>query len=167
VLDEPTNDLDVLTLAALEEALLEYRGTLLVVTHDRWFLDRIASSILAFEDTRVTQYQGGYSDWLERRPKPVRAVEPVAARTPEPAAREPKKKKGLTYAERLELEGLLDRVDAAERTVAALEAELSTPEFYAKSDADRRAALHRLEAARTEATTLAERWTELEDKGAS
>ncbi len=165
VLDEPTNDLDVLTLAALEEALLDYRGTLLVVTHDRWFLDRIASSILAFEHGRVTQYQGGYSDWLDKRPKPARPSEPAAARAPEPA-RAPKTKKGLTYAERLELEGLLDRVDAAERTVAALEAELSTPEFYAQSDADRRAALERLALARAEATRLADRWTELEDKGA-
>jgi ATP-binding cassette subfamily F protein uup len=171
VLDEPTNDLDVLTLAALEEALLEYRGTLLVVTHDRWFLDRIASSILAFEERHVTQYQGGYSDWYERRARTARAVELAAVRSAEPVRereREAKKKKsGLTYGERLELEGLLERVDAAEQTVVALEAELSTPEFYARPDADRRAFLERLATARAEATKLAERWTELEERKAT
>ena len=168
VLDEPTNDLDVLTLAALEEALLEYRGTLLVVTHDRWFLDRIASSILAFEGGRVTQYQGGYSDWYERRARTPRGVEPATARAPEPVReREPKKKSGLTYGERLELEGLLERVDAAEQAVVALEAELSTPEFYTRPEADRRAFLERLTTARTEATKLAERWTELEERKAT
>jgi ATP-binding cassette subfamily F protein uup len=163
VLDEPTNDLDVLTLAALEEALLDYGGTLLVVTHDRWFLDRIATSILAFEGGRVTQYQGGYSDWLERRPRRAREPEPPTAKplTPTPA---PKPRTGLTFAERKELEGLLDRVDAAEREVATCEAELATPEFYARPDAERRAFHERLASARAEAQRLAERWTELEER---
>jgi ATP-binding cassette subfamily F protein uup len=161
VLDEPTNDLDVLTLAALEEALLEYRGTLLVVTHDRWFLDRIATSILAFEDRRVTQYQGGYTDFAAKRVRATRAVEPEKAKA---AVRAPKVKRGLTYAERIELDGLLERVDEAEQKLAQLEAELVTPEFYAKPEADRRAFLERLEVARAEATRLADRWTELEAK---
>ncbi len=163
VLDEPTNDLDVLTLAALEEALLEYRGTLLVVTHDRWFLDRVASSILAFEHGRVIRYPGGYSDWLERRVAAQRVVESIPARVHE-RPREPKRKRGLTYAERIELEGLLERVDAAEGEVKALELDLCAPEFYLRSESDRRAFNERLALARAEAEKLARRWTELEER---
>jgi len=162
VLDEPTNDLDVTTLAALEEALLEYRGTILVVTHDRWFLDRIASSILAFEQTRVTQYQGGYSDWMERRERDRVVPAPEPAK-PVAAVQKPARK-GLTYAERLELEGLLEKVDAAEQEVARLEAELCAPEFYARPVEEQRAFTDGLAKARAEAARLAERWTELEER---
>src|SRR5690606_2878706 len=83
VLDEPTNDLDVATLGALEELVVEFGGTCLVVTHDRYFLDRIATAILAFEDDgRVTRYEGNYDAYLQRRPRPA-----GRRRSPTPSAR--------------------------------------------------------------------------------
>ena len=174
VLDEPTNDLDVTTLAALEQALLDYPGTLLVVTHDRFLLDRIATAVLVFEGGRVERHAGGYSDYLERRKQAIGAEgdEPERA---EPAAKKPagakeaKKeassgKRGLTWAEQRELEGLLDRVDQAEREVAALEAELGDASFYARSDGERRAFFERLAAAKAAAEAVTARWAELEER---
>jgi len=174
VLDEPTNDLDVTTLASLEGALATYPGTLLVVTHDRWFLDRIATSVLAFEDGRVTQYQGGYSDYLARMAaeKKAKAAEIAEAPAPAPAPAKdeakpkpkPKKKKGLTYAEEKELEGLLERVDEAESRVSTMEAEATEAAFYDRSDDARKAFFEALDVARSEAEALAMRWTELEER---
>jgi len=172
VLDEPTNDLDVTTLAALEQALLDYPGTLLVVTHDRFLLDRIATAVLVFEDGRVERHAGGYSDYLERR-KAARAEEAAAAEkserrepTAKPAAKKdaPAGKRALTWAEQRELESLFDRVDQAERQVAVLEAELGEASFYARSDAERRAFFERLEVAKTAAAAITARWAELEER---
>ncbi|MCA9706102.1 MAG: ABC-F family ATP-binding cassette domain-containing protein [Myxococcales bacterium] len=171
VLDEPTNDLDVTTLAALEQSLLDYPGTLLVVTHDRWFLDRVATSVLTFEDGRVIQYPGGYSDLLARR-KTAASAESLAAQ-PQPSSPSPSRKskaepaparRGLTWSEQRELEGLLDRVDEAEQRVAALQAELSDPAFYQRPDQERRAFFERLEAAQAEAEAVTERWAQLEER---
>jgi ABC transport system ATP-binding/permease protein len=168
VLDEPTNDLDVTTLSALEATLLEYPGTVLVVTHDRWFLDRIATSILAFEGDRAVQYQGGYTDWVEQRQLAIadaasertivkEAVAPARASTPAVAPRSK-----LSWSEQRELDGLLDRVDAAEQALAQVEAELASPELYALPEAKQREAFERAAAARAQAAALAERWAELE-----
>ncbi len=168
VLDEPTNDLDVTTLAALEQSLLEYPGTLLVVTHDRWFLDRIATSVLAFEDGQVVQYPGGYSDYLARRKTKVAEASADSRPSPTPRKASPapksKTKSGLTWAEERELEGLLDRVEKAEERVTALEAEAGEPAFYQRSDAERRAFFEQLETARAEAEAMSERWAELEER---
>jgi len=166
VLDEPTNDLDVTTLAALEESLIDYPGTLLVVTHDRWFLDRLATSVLAFDDGRIEQFQGGYSDYLEQR-KEAAAAGPAPetpAATAEKAQAEAPARRSLTWAEQRELEGLLDRVEQADARVGALEAEVAEPAFYQRSDADRREFFEQLEAARAEAETITERWAELEER---
>jgi ATP-binding cassette subfamily F protein uup len=164
VLDEPTNDLDATTLSALEGSLLEYVGTLLIVTHDRWFLDRIATALLVFEGTRVTRYEGGYSDYVARRSE--RAVHAAAKQADHPRARRsrPRQRSGLTYAEKQELEGLLQRVDEAEQDVASLEAELSLPEFYSRLEPERRAFFERLDRAKENAARLAERWAELEER---
>jgi ABC transport system ATP-binding/permease protein len=173
VLDEPTNDLDVTTLAALEESLLAYPGTLLVVTHDRWFLDRIATSVLAFDDGRVIQDQGGYTDHVAaRRRRADEAREqadadrllvprgaPRASAAPGSDAR-----RKLTWAETRELDGLMERVDAAESEVAALETALADPGFYARPQDEREAHFAALQAARVTATQLAERWAELEER---
>ncbi|MEX1367750.1 MAG: ABC-F family ATP-binding cassette domain-containing protein [Nannocystaceae bacterium] len=166
VLDEPTNDLDVTTLAALEEALLDYPGTLLVVTHDRWFLDRIATAILVFEDGRATLHAGGYSDWLAR-PKPTTEAPTADVPTPKSSAASgasPEPRRGLTWAEQRELEGLLDRVDAAEQRVKTLETEIAQPEFYERSDEQRREFFAQLEQAKAEAEAVTERWAELEER---
>ncbi len=167
VLDEPTNDLDVTTLASLEGALLGYPGTLLVVTHDRWFLDRIATSVLVFEDDGVVQHQGGYSDYVERvaankRAKAAEASKPKTV--PKAAAAPEPKKKGLTYAEEKELDGLLEKVDAAETRVAEMEAEAGGAAFYERSDEDRKTFFETLEVAKADAEALALRWAELEEK---
>jgi ATP-binding cassette subfamily F protein uup len=169
VLDEPTNDLDVTTLASLEGALASYPGTLLVVTHDRWFLDRIATSVLAFDEGRVTQYQGGYSDYLARvaADKKARAAAEAEAPKSTPSKSPPEakpKKKGLTYAEEKELDGLLERVDAAESKVAAMEAEAGDAAFYERSDDDRKTFFETLETAKADAEALALRWAELEER---
>ncbi len=169
ILDEPTNDLDVTTLAALEESLLEFPGALLVVTHDRWFLDRVATALLVFENGRFVRHEGGWADYLDRRKQgeggskstPRTGASPGASPSA-PAVAKPKR--GLTYAERLELEGLLERVDTAEQTVAALEAELAAGGFYDRPVAQQQTFFAELERARAEASGLAERWAELESR---
>ncbi|HWB82416.1 MAG TPA: ABC-F family ATP-binding cassette domain-containing protein [Nannocystaceae bacterium] len=170
VLDEPTNDLDVDTLGSLEAMLIDYPGTVLVVTHDRWFLDRVATSILAFEGEGVVQYQGGYTDWAAKRAEALadaaaleRAKEPAK---PVAASPSPTSAKKLTWAEQRELEGLLEKVDAAEGEAVRLEAELAKPELYALPEAEQRAAFNRAKAARAHAVALADRWAELEAKSA-
>ncbi len=176
VLDEPTNDLDVMTLSALEDALADYPGGLLVVTHDRWFLDRVATALLVFEGGgKVVRYEGGYADLLARKADEKAAAaaavaaEPVkagASKAGKPGASVEAKpaRKGLTYGERIELEGLLEKVDEAEQRVSALEAELNDPGFYQRSQAEQREFHAKLDAARAQAARLAERWTELEER---
>jgi ATP-binding cassette subfamily F protein uup len=178
VFDEPTNDLDLPTLAALEELLQEYEGSVLVVTHDRAFLDRVATAILAFErpagdasheatrPTRVTRYAGGYQDYVAQRGEGERERAALAAKSapPAPAAAKPRAKGGLTYAERIELEGIVDRVDGAEKAVAEIEALLADPSLYAKRGHEVAPLQARLAAARAEAAKLAARWEELEAK---
>ncbi len=169
VLDEPTNDLDVTTLGALEEMLLELSGTALIVTHDRYFLDRVATDILSFEgDGRVVRYAGDYSTYRALRQRAERDAAVEASRREE-AARPPTRKpaperKGLTYAERLELEGLMDRIDAAERAVGEREQALSDPDLYAKRGHEVPALEAALGEARAALEALMARWEELEAK---
>ena len=142
LLDEPTNDLDVSTLAALEELLDAWPGCALLVSHDRCFLDRVATSILVFSgDGVVTRYPGGYESYRSLRaqaeageaPAPTIAA-PKPAEAP-PAVAPSAGPKPLTFAERKELEGILDEITALETTVAELESRLADPLLYAK-DAD-------------------------------
>ena len=108
VMDEPTNDLDIETLELLEQLLVEYPGTLLLVSHDREFLNNVVTSTLVLEgDGRVKEYAGGYDDWLRQRPaEPApRRPEPVKEKT-KPAAPPKQRPRRLTYAEQRELEAL-------------------------------------------------------------
>jgi ATP-binding cassette subfamily F protein uup len=178
VFDEPTNDLDLPTLAALEELLETYPGSVLVVTHDRAFLDRVATAILAFEadpgggPARVTRYAGGYQDYLAQRDArrdaeraAAAAAAPSGAKAAQAAAQaKPKAKSGLTYAERLELEGILDTIDQAEKRVAALEAQLADPSLYATRGGEVAGLRAQLEAAQSDAARLVARWEALEAK---
>jgi len=138
VMDEPTNDLDVETLELLEELLGEYPGTLLLVSHDRDFLDNVVTSTLVMEgDGRVGEYVGGYSDWLRQRPQATTA-QAVPAKTaappkPEPAAAQAKRKLG--YKEARELEQLPARIAALEQQLAALAAQMNDPAFYQRDAA--------------------------------
>ncbi|MEM6993117.1 MAG: ABC-F family ATP-binding cassette domain-containing protein [Myxococcota bacterium] len=168
VLDEPTNDLDVATLGALEELLMEWNGTCLIVTHDRWFMDRVATAVLAFEsDARVVRYEGNWSTYVTLRGQvATEASEPAAtskaataAPTPTPA---PAKK--LTYAERLELEAIEPKIEAADAEVSALEAKLADPETYSGDPERARAVGKALDEARQRSEALTDRWAELEAK---
>lgn len=167
--DEPTNDLDVQTLGALESMLVELNATALVVTHDRYFLDRVATAILAFEGGgRVVRYSGDYSTYAalrkeaERRKAP--APSPPASRGPAPPAA--KTKRTLTYAERLELDAIEEKITRAEANVADAEAALSNPDLYAQRAADLPALAAALDTARAELDRLMARWEALETKKA-
>ncbi len=166
VLDEPTNDLDVATLGALEELLLEFDGCAIVVTHDRWFLNRVATSILSFEgDGKVILYAGNYDAYRlqrERREEEQEKERPVEAKPARVVSE--KRSKGLTYAERIELEGLIDRIAQAEQEVATLERELSDPSLYASRGKEVPVLHGRLAEAKQQAETLTARWEELEVK---
>ncbi|GMV42353.1 MAG: energy-dependent translational throttle protein EttA [Myxococcales bacterium] len=159
LLDEPTNDLDIPTLTALEESLVAFKGCVVVVSHDRYFLDKVATGILAFEDgARVTLVQGGWTTFQRLR----REVEaPKEAKREAPTARPPRKKKPLTYGEEKEFAGLEGRVEAADAEVARLEAALADPALWAAGPAAGLELDRQLVAAREEAARLYARWEDL------
>jgi ATP-binding cassette subfamily F protein uup len=165
VLDEPTNDLDLPTLGALEEGLLDFGGCALIVSHDRWFLDRVATGILAFEgDGNVTFYEGSYSFYVERRPKAAAASTPApakAAAAPAPRAPSVKPRK-LTFKEKHELANIEAAISDAEQKVAALEATLSDPNVFKERGAEVQSLVAQLDAARAEVDRLFARWQELD-----
>jgi ATP-binding cassette subfamily F protein uup len=164
VLDEPTNDLDVPTLAALEQMLLELNGTALVVTHDRWFLDRVATAILAFEgDGKVVRYPGGYTTYRALR-REAETPEVAAPEKSAPARKKPKAKKALTYGERLELEGIVDRIGEAEERVGELEEKLADPSIYEGGGDEASSLVADHEAAKADLDALMARWEALELK---
>jgi ABC transport system ATP-binding/permease protein len=164
VMDEPTNDLDVETLELLEDLLLEYSGTLLLVSHDRAFLNNVVTSTLAFEgDGRVRQYPGGYDDWLSQRP----AAEPAPAprtETPRPAQPRPQapKPRKLGYMEKRELEALPKKIEALETEHQQLVATLSDPQFYKTENSGVADLNNRLQALEQEIAEAYDRWETLE-----
>ncbi|MEO5338291.1 MAG: ATP-binding cassette domain-containing protein [Magnetospirillum sp. WYHS-4] len=162
ILDEPTNDLDMDTLDLLEEVLAEYEGTLLVVSHDRDFLDRLVTSVIAVEGNGdLGEYAGGYSDYLKLRPGQEPA--PVRREAPRPAApARPKAASRLGYKDARELDLLPARLDALATEIARLETRLADPGLFARDRAAFEAAATRLDAARAELTAAEERWLELE-----
>ncbi len=171
ILDEPTNDLDVATLGALEQMLLDFGGTSIVVTHDRWFLDRIATSILAFEgEGRVVRHAGNYDTYRRLREErrgdtSTTAVSSSADREKTSASRAKAtnaKPRGLTARERGELATIVERIDEAERSVAELEKALADPSLHARGGDEVRSWMDRIAAARAEASRLTARWEELE-----
>lgn len=170
VLDEPTNDLDMETLEVLEERLVAWHGTLLVVSHDRRFLDNVVTSTLAFEsDGSIREYVGGYSDWLRHGRSLAEAdgpAEPLPARSPKPpragtTAGQPQK---LGYREQRELERLPEQIEALEQAVAGLEAKISAPDFYRQPHERLQPVLQALDERRAELDRALERWTTLEDR---
>ncbi len=165
VLDEPTNDLDVITLGVLETALLDFPGCALVVSHDRWFLDRIATAILAFEaggDVRF--YEGNYTHYIDKWGARQRSHTPQhkAPKKPsQPTAKPPRAKK-LSFHQQRELDGMETSIEAAEAQVAKLEATLSAPDLYANRGAEVPGLVAALDEARAEVERLYARWQELE-----
>jgi ATP-binding cassette subfamily F protein uup len=167
VLDEPTNDLDVDTVELLEELLAEYDGTLLLVSHDRAFLDNVVTSTLVFEgDGRVGDYVGGYEDWLRQRRTPAaeKRAKPSTEARPEPPPRErpPAAKKKLGFKETRELEALPARIEALEREQRELEAQVSEAAFYQQDKETIATALARVTALRAGLEAAYARWAELE-----
>ncbi|MDP1570398.1 MAG: ATP-binding cassette domain-containing protein [Vicinamibacterales bacterium] len=172
VLDEPTNDLDLETLELLEAQLAEFPGTLLLVSHDRVFLDNVVTSTLVFEgDGRVAEYVGGYEDWLRQRTAPVPeaasrpALVPKAPAAPTRAVTTAAPKK-LTFKEQRELERLPAAIEALEREQAELQAAVAAPDFYKAGAEAIRATLARQEALAAELHATYERWHALEERAA-
>lgn len=167
VLDEPTNDLDLNTLRALEEALCAFYGCVLLVSHDRWFLDRVATHVLYLDDRGgAFLHTGDVSSLLERWSPDEGIVEQVAEKMPVMANPEEKKstsKRKLNNKERLEFDGLLDEVTTIEKEMAILDSKLSDPEIYATGDKQ----LAVLQKRRAELETLivskTKRWEELSE----
>ena len=164
VLDEPTNDLDLETLDLLEETIADFEGTVLLVSHDRDFLDRtVLATIFAEGDGRFVEYAGGYSDMTAQRGEGV-AVKPVATEKAPPrkrALREAQRKK-LSFSDKHALETLPKTIDALIREIAGLQAELADGSLYARDPARFRAASERLTAAESERGAAEDRWLALE-----
>ena len=161
ILDEPTNDLDVDTLDLLEETLADYAGTLLLVSHDRDFLDRLVTSTIVFEGNgRVGEYAGGYSDWLAQRPSPAAAVTKAAAPRPAAAARPQRFDAKLQR----ELDRLPDRIARLTGEITALEERLGDAGLYTRDPASFARLTGELDQRRGDLVALEERWLELESQ---
>ncbi len=171
VLDEPTNDLDVETLEVLEDQLLQYQGTLIVVSHDRMFMDNVVTSTLAFEEGGIVRrYPGGYSDWMSQGGELAVAEDPTgdgrrtAPRAASaPAARPKPARTKLSYRDQRELDGLAPKIEALEREIADLERQIAAPEFYAQPWEATSPVLAALRAKQEEHEAATARWVELED----
>ena len=168
VMDEPTNDLDVETLELLEELLADYPGTLLMVSHDREFLDNVVTSTLVMEGGgRIGEYVGGYSDWLRQRPDASLASKPVAAAKPAvPEAASPipvaSAKKKLGYKETRELEALPGRIETLEADIAGHTARMNKPAYFQRDAAAVQADNDALAAMQAELDAAYARWQELD-----
>jgi len=182
VLDEPTNDLDIETLELLEDLVGEFAGTVLLVSHDRVFLDRVVTSTLAFEgDGLVVEYVGGYADYVRQRETPGGRREARGGKHDEGEGREERNRDGgegktqtvarsaasrrrLSYNEARELEGLPSKIGALEEEQQRLQEYVAAPEFYKKPAAEIDATMARLEAVGPELDVLLTRWMELEER---
>ena len=176
VLDEPTNDLDVETLELLEEVLSAFKGTVLMVSHDRAFLDNVVTSTLVFEgDGQVREYVGGYQDWIRQggsakllgvKEAKAQKAEPVASASPAPAAPAPAPapaKKKLSYKVQRELEALPGQIEDIESQMAAVQAQIGSPGFYQRPAAETTAVLANLDSLQARHDALVERWAELDE----
>ncbi len=169
VLDEPTNDLDLVTLGVLEDALSEFGGAVLLVSHDRWFLDRVATAIIAFEgDGRVVRYEGNWTDWQQSRGRPqdrpgelagprsvVREAAPASGPTPVSSRRR------LSWKEQKELDGMEAAIEKAEQIASALETQLSDPATFKQGKGEVKSLAAKAASARADVDRMFARWTEL------
>ena len=166
VLDEPTNDLDIETLEVLEARLCEYNGTLIVVSHDREFLDNVVTSTIVFEeDGRLQQYAGGYSDWARRGYSLAVTDDPSEEEKRKREAverRRNRKPKKLSYNDQRELENLPAEIDRIEADIAVLQAAVAAPDFYTQDTELVRQILQELSDTERRLEQRIERWGELE-----
>lgn len=167
VLDEPTNDLDSETLELLEELLVGYEGTVLLVSHDRAFLNNVVTSTIVFEGDGVKEYVGGYDDWLRQRPKDTTKQDAMSPGTTAPTSRRAKPKTSddrLSYREQQELAGLPEMIERLEADIEGLHQAMASPDFYKRPGDDiarETATLRQLEDQLAEAY---HRWEELEER---
>ena len=173
ILDEPTNDLDLSTLRVLEEALIAFQGVVLVVSHDRYFLNRVCTDIFAFEDNgRITHSVGDYDYYLEKRERSAAAASRAsagilslnssAARSREGAKGRPAKPRKLTWKETRELEGIEERILAAEAEITRIETLFATPDFHRQHGAQTEQLTADLAVAKRTLSERYARWEELE-----
>jgi ATP-binding cassette subfamily F protein uup len=166
MLDEPTNDLDIETLELLEALLVDWPGTLLLVSHDRRFLDNVVTSTLALEgDGRVREYVGGYADWVRQRTAdaPTPAAAPREETAPRRRTTTPARTR-LSYNEQRELAQLPDRIAALEAEQSALDAEIHAPDFYRQSASRIAEVMSRVDGVGHELLAAYARWDELDSR---
>jgi ATP-binding cassette subfamily F protein uup len=162
VLDEPTNDLDAETLLLLEALLVEYTGTLLLVSHDRAFLNNVVTSTLVFEGAgRVKEYAGGYDDWVRQRPAVTEEADSRTLRA-DTVSQQPERPRKLSFKEQRELETLPQAIEALEEEQSAVLQQLAAPGFYQQPGAEIAQVTSRLEALQAELHAAYARWEELE-----
>ena len=158
VMDEPTNDLDIETLELLETLLIDFGGTLLLVSHDREFIDNTVTSTIAFDAPGVVnEYAGGYADWLRQRPPPIVDPPPRTTTRPRVAKRERKS------SSQRELRALPGKIEKLEAEIAALQDRFSAPDYYKRDPAVIRDEQRHLQALEADLAGLYRRWQELED----
>jgi len=169
VLDEPSNDLDMETLEVLEERLLEYSGTILLVSHDRAFLNNVVTSTLVFEDDGVViEYAGGYDDWINQRPaqddkKGLDKRDSIRKKASKKRPKKTDRPRKLTFKERGELETLPVRIEELEKERNRIYEQMSSPELY-RGDGERISQTQtRLEELERELDETYDRWEELEN----
>ena len=170
VLDEPTNDLDLASLQALEDALLSFSGTILCVSHDRFFLDRVCDQIIAFEPDGIFIQEGNYSAYREIRSRQEKqnqalqkAAQPTNTRTTDRKRREKSGPRRLSFSEKRELETIEPRILEAEEKAATIESLLNDPEFHRTRYHEAPTLTTELESLKSEISTLYDRWQELEN----
>lgn len=165
VLDEPTNDLDIETLEVLEERLSEYKGTLIVVSHDREFVDNIVSSILVFEDSGTIQnYAGGFSDWARHDKHLAEMDTPTSQKENNNSDSEKKtrpRNKKLSYKLKLELESLPETIESLEQDIAELEKQTGADGFYSKPYEEQQPVLDEIKNKQDTLDDAIHRWYEL------
>jgi ATP-binding cassette subfamily F protein uup len=175
VLDEPTNDLDAETLELLEERLVQFEGTVLMVSHDRTFLNNVVTSTIVYEDGGVREYVGGYDDWIRQREarlanakaeaataaKASRAGERSSAKNASKSGESEARKRRLTFKERQERESLPKKIEQLDADIAALHAEMIQPEYYKKPGDQIAAQAARLKELESQLVATYQRWEAL------
>ena len=167
VMDEPTNDLDIETLELLEEQLLAYKGTLLLVSHDREFLDNVVTSTFVLEgDGEVKSYPGGYADYIAQKARnaPKERPDSVQKPPPQPPQANTGQPKKLSYKERRELDALPEAIDKLEKEIASIREALGDGTIYRREPDKAQVIAARLPLAEAELEAAVERWAELEER---
>jgi ABC transport system ATP-binding/permease protein len=165
ILDEPTNDLDIPTLDVLEDSLLEFAGALVLVTHDRWLLERVSTRLLALDGTGRGEWFADYAQWEAAQARRADKIQAAAATPTRGMMKNAQKRKGLSYREEQEWEQIEGQILKAEATVAACRAAANDPAIASSAEALHER-YHRLEVAQADVDRLYARWTELGEKRA-